>query len=163
MIEELRNLARDLNSAIQKNAGFQALTASHPPVWYGRMLSELTLAVEGLAVEHLSARYGDRKGQVVVLTEHLVIESLVAKAKDDDADFVTNVYPRSSLQSVRLVARGSVFEQDAFAEWPGAVSLILRYQEAGRLELPLDGPGEPETMRSLYTSLRNDLASTIEH
>lgn len=155
--EDLRDVAAELNRALMSNTGFYGATRPRSPHWYGRLLSDIVLAVERQEIRYVTANFTGGEGRVIVLTDRAVVNAVVSSVEADEAQIATSVVSRKSLVFLAISARDGVFDNAPFVDWPGAITIRARYKELGDVEMPLDGKGDLEALRALYVSLRDDL------
>ncbi|WP_448002563.1 hypothetical protein [Agromyces bauzanensis] len=162
-----RPLAEQLNRRVNAHNGWNGVTHGRTPIWYGRMLASLVLAIGSDQVEYFTAGSKSDEagwhGEVVVFTKSAIV---VARADSqlgtDDGEITTTVYSRGDILRFEVSTPESVFSSHAFSEWPGALDVAVFYPDGLTLRLPLERSSRDDHESELYalvSSLRADLSA----
>lgn len=137
--------------------------------WYARLLSALTVIVDGDNIAYAQTDYDSAAGTVrflIYLADSLLVVDVAGITDDQDAvpTVTTRIFPRSSLESFEVNAdlRIDVEGSREYA-WPGALHIQAKYRDVGIIDLHASGydPRQPDVappILSLIKTLRADLA-----
>ncbi|MFE5293014.1 hypothetical protein ACFQ8T_12605 [Isoptericola sp. NPDC056618] len=137
------------------------------PPWFGHAVSDVALALDdaGIRFTNVAITYSDGgNGYAVVI--HLFTDDLlvtVSAGSDAGRARTTTVRPRCGLVSMEVQAGASALGPAAeHGQWPGAVALLLRYDDGAEVKLPgtvrSQPPSRYQEIYKLVESLRRDLA-----
>lgn len=165
--EEKRAIAKELNFRIEAHPDWTGSTSGRQPLWYGRMLTSLVIALGEESIKYLTAAYSAKDGNftaaIVIFTPTtLIVVNALGQTNANSGEYSTVLSSRSELKRFTLAAETSVFNTEAFSDWPGALSTTLTYADGFNLSLPL-GRSHDSTHRAeldlLIKSLRDDLVA----
>lgn len=152
-LREVTNRLRQINSIMR-------LTSGRAPFWFGRLLSDVILLIDGDSVEYVTGTLGDKSAEIVIVTTHRIVRAIATDIDDDDARATTTVHPRANISSVEVAAEESVYSNSVHSNWPGKLVLVLVMGDS-RLTLPLeasfDYDYEPDALRRLLYALLTEL------
>lgn len=158
---ETQDKVQPIHKRIGAHLEWSPVTNGRMPDWYGRLLSSLLIATEVEEVVYVTASYlSDQAGpdaRVVVFTTNFVVVGEVAEVKDDKSPIDVRLRARNTLQSLAIDASTSIFDTEAFNEWPGDLRVALTYRDGLVLDLPLGRSNVAEyrgELRTLVRSLR---------
>jgi len=156
--DELRDVAQRLHREIVQHMSLYMFQAGAPaPHWYGRMLSELVLLLDGEEIEYLTGIRNDTDVEIIVFTKRLLLRSTATDLRGDDPTVVSTAWPRDSITSATISAEESVFSNRAFADWPGRIAVTLETKGVGKITLPLERPNGRDGDTALHGLFRSVL------
>lgn len=131
--EEYEPIARAINA--------QCRLQTRSPLWWGKMLSSIVLALgpmEFSALKYVNASTESESYRIVVVTGPLIVVGSAEHAEQDDSAWSVSVFALKELESVSLRAAEDAFGQHfGFAVWPGRLTVEMRHPRLGELTLPL--------------------------
>ncbi len=155
-----RAVAEDLHDWMWSNVRMQAAIGSTDeiPAWYGRLLSTITLLVDGAEIE---AVFSETDGEAGPVSVSVIAKTRIIRASADTArEISARTFSRSRITAVEALEAGRLFSPSR-ATWPAIPHISVRVDgEADPLLLPSpSSPTRAPDMGALLRGFLGDLDS----